>query len=163
MQDFNHNFLGEISEGWLFLGFGICSSLIALYFLLRKKKLFWKGIAYVFMTIGLFQSTVGLTILVKSPANQARLEKQIRLKNTDYLDLEIKKTKTLLENLNFYKWAGISFFIVGFLVFFNFDNSSSWKGIGMGLMIESIVMQLLNYLTTARIENFLVILKTSLD
>lgn len=162
MQEIDHNFISEISEGWLFLIFGISSSLVALYLLIRKKKIFWKGVAYVFMTMGLFQTTVGLTIVIKSPGNQSRLESQISKKNSEYLSLEIKKTKTLLENLNFYKWTGISFLIVGFLVYFNFDTTSSWKGIGMALIIQSLLMQLLNFISTNRIEKFLAILKKSI-
>lgn len=159
MLDHTTTIFSETSEGWLFLVFGICSSLVALFFFFRKRTLFQKGIAYVFITMGLFQFTIGSTILIKGPANRIRLETQIKLENKEYIQMEIGKTKTLLENLNFYKWTGISFFIVGCLVLYNFDNSSSWRGIGIGLIIQSLIMQILNYTATSRNEEMMEFLK----
>lgn len=163
MEEINQNFLSSILEGRLFLIFGICSSFFAFYILFKKKRPFLKGIANVFLVLGLLQTVIGSTVLVKSGGNKIEQEIELKINNQKYISSEIQKNETLLQNLKFYRWTGISFFIVGLLVFFNFDKTTSWRGIGLGFIIQSILLQVINYLATSRVKELLLFLKSLVE
>tara|TARA_R110002072_G_scaffold113367_12_gene242798 strand:+ start:628 stop:1125 length:498 start_codon:yes stop_codon:yes gene_type:complete len=163
MLDLERNFSGEIVEATMFLLMGLINLIIALYIFKKIKISFWRGLAYVCICLGLFQLTIGMTIQLKNPIKHEKLKESFQNKDKDYLSLEIKKGQTLLENLNFYKWAGISFFIVGVLVFYFFDFNTSWKGIGMGIIFQSMFMEFLNYKSTSRTKEFLEYLQQNLN
>ncbi len=163
MEEINQNFLSSILEGRMFLIFGICSSLVACFFLIKRKRPDLKGLARVFLVLGLFQTIIGTTILLKSEGNKIEQEIQIAKNNQVYVFSEIEKTETLLQNLNFYRWTGISFLIVGLLIFFNFDKHTPWRGVGTGFIIQSLILELLNFVATKRTSEFLIYLKNTLD
>ena len=58
----------------------------------------------------------------------------------------------VIKNLVIYKWIEISFMILGVFLYFCFMYSTQkfWKGLGLGLLIQALLMLSLNFVAEKR-------------
>lgn len=145
MQSVSQYFNGEIVASWIFIALGIAGCIVTIYFLLKVKKPVYNGIAYTVAVISLIQLTVGFTLNSRLPEYREKIEMRMAGEQGNISLEEVPRLELLLGQLSFYRWTSIALLTVGLLIFFNFDSSTSWKGVGIGLSIESLIMLAMNF------------------
>ena len=65
---------------------------------------------------------------------------------------ELPGMEIVIKNLVIYKWIEISFMILGVFLYFCFMYSTQkfWKGLGLGLLIQALLMLSLNFVAEKR-------------
>jgi hypothetical protein len=143
-------FNAEKSAGVLFIVVGVSFLLISLYSWLTIKKPFYTGMAYPFLLIGLIEITVGVTIYLKSPADNDRVENYLTLEPERILNEEIPRMETVMKSFVYYRYVEFAFIFTGVMLMFYIGKSELVKGIGFGLFIQGTVMLGADYIAERR-------------
>jgi hypothetical protein len=67
---------------------------------------------------------------------------------------------TVMKNFNTYKWVEIGLLIIGLCMFLYFSPISLLKGLGLGLLIQSSFMLILDFFAESRGKEYLEFLKS---
>ena len=65
-----------------------------------------------------------------------------------------------MKNFIIYRWVEIGLIVLGMLLLFFGQSQSIWKGLGLGLMIQSSIMLFLDYFAEVRGKEYIEFLKT---
>lgn len=135
-------FAQEKIESLIFLILGISTTLLAIFFLFIIKYSLYNGIAYPFLLIGIIQITVGLNIFIHIPKNIERTETIIKYSPTKIKTDEIPRMEKIIQNFKVYKIIEIVLFLFAAFLYFYFFSSKFpfWKGLALGLLIQSSIM-----------------------
>jgi hypothetical protein len=158
MEQVAKYFNAEKFESVFFVLAGITATLIACYFIFVIKKPFQNGIAYSITVIALIQITVGATVYIRSPKDINRVNQLIQTNKTRIQSEEIPRMNAVMKNFALYKYIEITLIISG-IAFFFFFNNELIKGIGLGLIIQSSIMLMLDFIAAARGNEYLKILQ----
>ena len=156
--DFIKNyFTQEKIESICFILIGIVAISFALINWFVIKYSLYKGLAYPLLVIGFIQLGVGTTIYSRSPKDIIRVEHFVKLEPQKIQTEEIPRMENVLENFFIYKWVEIGCVIIGVIVYVYCKNSAIafWKGLGLGLMMQAIVMLSLDSLAEKRATLYL--------
>lgn len=150
-------FTEEKIESLFFIVIGSVAIILAIVFLCIIKYSFFKGMAYPLLLIGLIQVIVGSNIYMRTPQDIERVEKIIR-NQTQYLQTtEILRVKNVLQNFTIYKWIEITLIILGVILILIFYKSQQpfWKGLGLGLLIQTCIILSLDIIAEHRADIYL--------
>lgn len=150
-------FTEEKIESLFFIVIGSVAIILAIVFLGIIKYSFFKGMAYPLLLIGLIQVIVGSNIYMRTPQDIERVEKIIR-NQTQYLQTtEILRVKNVLQNFTIYKWIEITLIILGVILILIFYKSQQpfWKGLGLGLLIQTCIILSLDIIAEHRADIYL--------
>lgn len=150
MQELVDYFDKEMMGSLFFMIISGISLLFSIYFLVKVRRPIFNGLAYVFIVLSFIQLTVGIAIYIKSPPLEQKISMAFEEQDKVALDSEKERVTLFLSNLSFYQWTAVALFCVGLLIFYNFNDGSSWKGVGIALGIESIVMLSFNFWASHR-------------
>ena len=155
--NFIHTYFSEEKIESLFLIIiGIIAILLAALFLFIIKYSFYKGIAIPLLLIGTIQVFIGINHYNLSLKHLKKIEHPLNnnLKNTTII--EQIQMEAVIRDYNIYKWIEIIFIIGGIIVYLLFSKSSQvfWKGIGLGLLIQSSLMLTLNLIAEERANSY---------
>ena len=155
--DFINTFFSEEKiESLFFIIIGIIAILLAALFLFIIKYSFYKGIAIPLLLIGTIQVFIGINNYNLSLKHLKKIEHPLNnnLKNTPII--EQIRMEAVIRDFNIYKWIEIVFIICGIIVYLIFSKSSQvfWKGIGLGLLIQSSLMLTLNLIAEDRRNSY---------
>ncbi|MCK9409894.1 MAG: hypothetical protein M0R68_12260 [Bacteroidetes bacterium] len=150
MNEVEIYFNAEKNESLLFILVGFIACSISLYYFLKLRLPFYSGIGYAFTTIALIQVTVGISVYVRSPKDIVRV-KNVLQNNTNGLQTEeIPRMNRVMKNFVLYRWIEIAFIFIGILLIFAMKEASVWSGVGLGLMVQSGFMLLLDHFAESR-------------
>ncbi|HLF35073.1 MAG TPA: hypothetical protein VI583_12595 [Cyclobacteriaceae bacterium] len=133
-------FTGEKFQCLAGAGIGIVTLVLAIYFLLVIKKPFFNGIAYPFLVTGTFLLGICIAIVIRSPADIARVDNMIRNNKSEIQISEIPRMETVLKNFKRIEIAEIIFIISGAALFFLMSAKPVVAGIGTGLSIQGLIL-----------------------
>lgn len=153
-------FNAERTESIVFVLVGLTAAVFASYFLLKIKQPFYNGISYALLAIALIQITVGISIFVRSPKDIERVNQILNADKSRIEIEEIPRMNTVMKNFAIYKWIEISLIAIGLVLFFIIQPKSIWKGVGLGLFIQSSFMLLLDFFAESRGRDYLEYLRT---
>jgi hypothetical protein len=136
-------FGAEKAESFLFVLVGLVAITLAVYFFAKLKQPFYNGIAYPLIAIALIQITVGGSVYLRSSKDIARVNQMIQIDKTRIQTEEIPRMKIVMNNFVFYRWIEIV------------KSATMWKGVGLGLVIQSALMLLLDFFAESRGREYL--------
>lgn len=159
MNSIEKYFNAEKSESILFVLVGVMAILFATYFFTKLKQPIYNGMAYPFIAVAMIQIVVGGSIFVRSPKDILRVNHIVGNERLKIQAEEIPRMETVMKNFVLYRWIEISLIVLGIILFFIFPNSSFWRGVGIGLIIQAGFMLLLDYFAERRGSIYLQYLK----
>lgn len=143
-------FHGEKSESYIFILMGVIAFAVALYFIFVLKTSFWKGVAIPFIVVSSLEFIVGYTIVTRSPKDILRVEKFISKEPQKIKTLEIPRMEKVMSNFILYRYVEIVLIILGVFLMYSSMNDNLWKGIGLGLFIQSSIVLCLDFFAEKR-------------
>ncbi|MBL0012317.1 MAG: hypothetical protein IPP30_00705 [Flavobacterium sp.] len=153
-------FSEEKKESTFFLFVGFLTIAISIFYLTVKREPFFNGISYAFVAIGLVQLVVGLTIYMKSDMDTVRVNHYIEREKMNIKNFEIPRMEEVMRNFVIYRCVEIALIVVGILFIFLFGQKSLGHGLGIGLVLQSSIMLVLDYFAEKRGKEYLSFLTT---
>jgi hypothetical protein len=148
-------FREEKKESVYFVCLGFVACFIALLFLLVKKQPFYNAISYVFFASGLIQLVVGSTVYLRCDLDTVRVSHFIEKEIKSINDYEIPRMELVMKNFLIYSWVEMALIAVGIILFLLFESKSFANGLGIGLVIQSSIMLVLDSLAEKRGKDYL--------
>ena len=103
-----------------------------------------------FFAFGLVQLVVGITVYMRCDLDTVRVSHFIEKEIKSINDYEIPRMELVMKNFLIYSWAEIALIAVGVVLFLFFESKSFGNGVGMGLIIQSSITLVLDYLAEKR-------------
>ncbi|MBA2423452.1 MAG: hypothetical protein H0V61_09560 [Chitinophagales bacterium] len=153
-------FNAEKNESLLFIFVAIIAFLVSIYFLLKIKVSFFSGISLALMMIAAIQLFVGSTVYFRSSKDIERVTTFIENDRGKIQSEEIPRMKIVMKNFVIYRYVEMALTILGIILFFFFPSQTFWKGVGVGLFIQSILMLSFDYFAEKRGTEYLQYLTT---
>ncbi|MFY8020781.1 MAG: hypothetical protein ACOVP1_06275 [Bacteroidia bacterium] len=150
MNQLEKYFHAEKNESILFVTVGILAISTAIYFLVQIKLPFYNGLSYPLLLVALIQITIGSTIYLRSPKDLKRVSEFVNSNKSKIQSEEIPRMIIVMKNFEYYKWLEISLLAWGIGMFLYFNPSSLWKGLGLGLIIQSAFLLILDFFAENR-------------
>lgn len=150
MEQITKYFMAEKYESVLFILTGVVSILTAIYFLMLVKKPFYQGMAYPLIAVAIIQITVGGTVYRRSPEDILRVHGMLTTDKSRLQLEEIPRMNVVMHNFQLYRKVEMILLVVGILLYFSFPILLFWKGLGLGLIIQSGFMLILDYFAETR-------------
>lgn len=145
-------FTEEKIESIIFLILGIISIILALFFWVVIKYSLFNGTAYPLLLIGFIQIVVGTNIILRTPKDIERVVYMIKNTPKKIQTDEIPRMEKVIRNFKTYKILELGLILCGIVLYLSFFNSKLpfWKGLGLGLIIQSCIMFVLDLLAEDR-------------
>lgn len=155
MTSIEKYFNAERTESIVFILVGVIAMAIAIYFFVKLRQPYYSGIAYALIVIALIQLTVGSFIYIRSPKDIEATNHMILNEPSKIQTEEIPRMEMVIKNFILYRWIEIGLILMGLFLFFSFSDKSIWKGLGLGLIIQSGIMLVLDYFAESRGKEYL--------
>jgi len=149
-------FTAEKQESLLFLIIGIAAIALAIvfYFFIKNKPSFFKGAAIPLVAIGIIQCIVGYTVYSRSEKQAVDIAYNIGLEPTSFTKQEeLPRMEKLMKKFVIYRYVEILLALAGLGLFLYFRNNGSkmfWKGLGLTLAIQALLMLGADYFAESR-------------
>lgn len=150
MEQITKYFNAEKYESVFFVLVGIIAISFAAYFLIKVKQPFFNGMAYPLIAIALIQIVVGGSVYFRSPKDIVRVEQIVQADKSKILTEEIPRMEVVMKNFVIYRWVEMALILVGIIMFYYFQPTTIWKGVGLGLFIQASFMLLLDFFAESR-------------
>jgi hypothetical protein len=155
MENIQIYFGAERAESLVFIAIGIIASAVGIYFFFFLKKPFYTGIAWPLIIVAVIQLFVGGTVFIRSPKDIARVEIMFSTNHYALTTEEIPRMETVMNNFVVYRWVEIALAAVGVILILAQIFGSMGKGIGTGLLIQSLLMLVADYFAMRRGQLYL--------
>lgn len=138
-------FIAEKQEGLVFLLIGIAAVLLGISFIFffRNNPSLFKGMAIPLIAVGLIQIVVGYTVYSRSDRQKADVAYQAGTDPAFIKAVEIPRMEKVMKNFSVYRYTEIGLTILGIALFVYFRNDPGkvlWKGLGITLALQAIIM-----------------------
>lgn len=168
MNDLNfiHTYFTEEKiESFFFIILGSISIVLAFVFLFIIQYSFFKGFAIPLLLIGSLQVFVGTIVACRAPKDISRVEQFLNSDPQKIKTEELPRMEKVLKSFGIYKWIEILLIITGMVLFFLFYNSPQtfWKGLGLGLLMQSTLMLSLDLVAKKRADTYKISLLSSVS
>jgi hypothetical protein len=160
MSPIEKYFNAEKYESLLFVFVGLAAIAGSIYFLIKIKHPFYTGMVFPLIGIALIQIIVGSTVYFRSPKDISRVNQIVQTNKSAINSEEIPRMQVVMKNFIVYRWIEIALIIIGIILYFYFQPQPLWKGIGLGLSIQSSFMLLLDYFAESRGKAYLLFLQS---
>ena len=155
MENIQLYFKAERAESLVFIAIGIIAFAAGIYFLFSFKKPFYTGIAWPLIIVAIIQLFVGGAVFIRSPKDIARVETMFSTNHQALTTEEIPRMETVMKNFAVYRWVEIALAAVGVILILTQMFGSMGKGIGTGLLIQSLLMLVADYFAMKRGQLYL--------
>ncbi len=160
MEAIKNYFNAEKAESLLFIGFGIFTLVLSIYFFFFIKDGFWKGLAIPLIFFSLVQIVIGTTIFTRSPKDDLKVENILKYEPQKIQLEEIPRMEKVMKNFVYYRYFEIGMMVLGLVLMFSLSNYGFWKGFGLGLFIQCAVLLSLDFFAEKRGHFYIEHLKT---
>ncbi len=164
--DIEKYFNAEKAESLLFLGIGVAGILAALVFLFYFRTNFYKGAAVPLALVGLLLGIVGFTVYKRSDGDRIRNVYAYDMNPGELKEKEIPRMQTVMKNFVIYRYTELVLAIIGAVLFFWFRKNPDqqfWAGLGIGLLVMSVLALGADYFAEKRGRIYLDGLKSFLQ
>lgn len=150
-------FTEEKIESFLFIIIGLSSIASSLIFWFIIKYSFYNGLAYPLLIIGIMQLVAGTTVYLRAPKDIARVEFIIKNDSSKLKSEELPRMDLVVKKFKTYKIIEITLLFIGATLFLCFFRSQQtfWKGLGLGLLLQSSIMLILDLIAKDRSIKYL--------
>ena len=149
-------FTGEKQESLLFLIIGVTAIIlsIVLFLFIKTNPSFYKGAAIPLFAIGLIQLVVGYTVYARADKQRMDIAYNLGMEPVQFAKhQEMPRMQTVMKNFIIYRYAEIALALAGIALFICFRNNESrlfWKGLGLTLAIQALLMLGADYFAEQR-------------
>ena len=150
MLEIQKYFNAEKSESLLFMAFGLFFILFSIYCFAVLKNNFWYGLTIPLLIFSVIQIVIGSTIYYRSPIDRQRVENMLTNEPQKIQLEEIPRMKIVLKNFIYYRYFEIVMITIGIVLVFSFNDYTFWKGLGMGLFVQCLLLLLLDFFAEKR-------------
>lgn len=150
-------FTEEKIESLFFITLGIISTTLAFFFIFIIKYSFYKGFAYPILIVGIIQLIVGTTVSMRSPKDLIRVNKTIKFEPQKIQTEELPRMEKVMSNFTIYKWIEIILIVASIILLIVYYSSQQtfWKGLALGLLIQTSIMLSLDGLAERRSQIYI--------
>lgn len=148
-------FYGERAESYLFLLLGLVTMGMAFRFLISLQTSFWKGVAIPFFIVATLELIVGYSIVTRSPKDIVRVEAYLSSEPGKIQELEIPRMNKVMTNFRIFRSIEITLILVGLALMYHSKEDTLWRGIGLGLFVQSGIVLCLDFFAERRGEEYL--------
>jgi hypothetical protein len=151
-------FDAEKAEALLFMIVGAAAIVTALGFWLYLKTQWAIGFVIPLVLLGIVQITVGWTVYKNSDRQRTDVIYAMDLDPASIRDKEVPRMQKVMHNFLIYRYAEIFFCALGIvLVALGCYKGVHywWNGLGLGLMIQSIILLVLDFFAEKRGVHYL--------
>lgn len=147
--DIEQYFIAEKNAGLFFLIAGIVAIVIAIALFIFLKSNLYKGLAWAFIVLGLIQAIVGYTIFNRSDKQRTDNVYAFDMNPGKLKTVELPRMQKVVKSITFFLWLELLTLIIGiiliwmyrrFLTGSDFSAAPLWLGVGLALVIQSILM-----------------------
>jgi hypothetical protein len=150
MLEIQKYFNAEKSESLLFMAFGLFFILFSIYCFAVLKNNFWYGLTIPLLIFSVIQIVIGSTIYYRSPIDRQRVENMLTNEPQKIQLEEIPRMKIVLKNFIYYRYFEIVMIAIGIVLLYYFPDYTFWKGLGMGLFVQCLLLLLLDFFAEKR-------------
>ncbi len=143
-------FQAEQNESLLFIFMGGLAILVSIYFYTKVKTPLTSGMALSLILIAIIQLIVGSSVYIRSPKDILRVEKIIQEDPSRIKNEEIPRMIVVMKNFSYYKYLEIAFILISVGFILGFKEREFLLGFGMGLLLQSSIMLVLDLFAEAR-------------
>lgn len=153
-------FMAEKQAALVFMilgGTAMAAGLVT-YFLAKANPLTMKGLSIPFVVIGLLMAAVGVTVYQKADNQRKDIAYQMGLEQGSYsANVEIPRMEKVIKNLNILLYIELLLLLAGagVFIFYRQDENAFWKGVGMGLVVMSVMALYMDYQSKSRAQKYL--------
>lgn len=139
MDDIIKYFSGEKLQCSIGIFIGVVGLALAIYFI-YLDKVFLKGIAYAFIPLSLLLLGICVGIVIRTPDDIKRVSSYFASEQDKIQTKEIPRMEKVMKTFPIIKKVEIGFFIAGVLLLLVFGKNDLVKGIGVGLIIQGVIL-----------------------
>jgi membrane protein implicated in regulation of membrane protease activity len=142
-NDIEEYFAAEKQAGMAFLIIGVIAVVLGVVFIFVFKTAFYKGAAIPLIAIGLIQGIAGATVFRRSDQDRIRNVYAYTMNPAQLREKELPRMIKVNRNFRILKVVEIIFIITGLLLIILFRTKPGfivWKGIGITLLLQSILV-----------------------
>ena len=143
-------FIAEKAESMLFIISGLLAILFSIYFYFIIKENFSIGLIIPFVLFSVVQIVIGSTIYFRSPKDCIRVVKSIKNEPQKIQTEEIPRMEKVMKNFVLYRYFEIAMIILGIVLLVTNSNYNFWEGLGLGLLIQCLILLSLDYFAEKR-------------
>lgn len=151
-------FAEEKAESWLFVLVGVAA--IALSVWLVRTGSAYRGMAWPLVAVGLIQIAVGGAVLLRTDGQVAGLLAELARSPEAVRAAEVPRMEVVMRNFQLYKVIEIALLVVGIVLTYAFRRREVLYGVGVGLVLQSSVMLVLDLFAEKRGDTYLEALQT---
>jgi hypothetical protein len=146
-------FAAEKQESIFFITIGIIAFIVSFY--LFKTDSSYKGMMYPLILIAIIQIVVGGTVFFRTDTQVAALKTQLHDDPHTYKAAELSRMGAVTKSFRIYKCIEIILLLLGIILTFVFRDKNLWYSIGIGLIIQSSLMLVLDLFAEKRAYDYL--------
>jgi len=139
MNPIEKYFSGERAQCLIGIFIAIDCIILALFLLLQGKTEFYKGMAWPFVVVPFFLLVICAAVVIRTPKDIARVNGFLQQQSEKIQTEEIPRMQKVMQSFRTIKIAEIVLALLG-LGMFLFASTPFWRGIGMGLILQGVLM-----------------------
>ncbi|MEO8236291.1 MAG: hypothetical protein ABI549_12805 [Flavobacterium sp.] len=124
MKSISDYFNAEKFESLFFVGVGIISIALGIYFWFIIKEPFYKGVTIPLILVALIQFSVGLTVYFRSQKDILMVENLIKKEPFKIQIEEIPRMNVVMKNFVIYRYVEIALMLCGLILFLVFPSQT---------------------------------------
>jgi hypothetical protein len=145
-------FTAEKQEAMLFMAVGVAALVVSFY--LFKADSTYKGMMYPLIVVAVIQLVVGSTVYFRTDRQVAALESLLKDDPAAYKAEELQRIETVMKNFRVYKNIEIILLAIGIVLTFALRKNNLWNSVGIGLIIQSSLMLILDLFAEKRAHDY---------
>ena len=156
--DIEKYFAVEKSATPLFIIIGIAAVILAVIFFFFLKTNFYKGMAIPLLLIACIEISVGYTVYKRSDDDRKRNTYAFGMNPAELKNKEIPRMEKVNKNFVLYRWIEIALIIASLVLIFLYRSNpdkSFWYGLGIGLLIQAVLIFAADSFAEARAKTYL--------
>ncbi len=163
MTKIHNYFQAERNESLIFMIIGATAIVSGFYFLLVVNSKFYNGLSWPLIFIAVIQIFVGTIIYFGSPTDSKRVTNFAQNSPKNIRNLEIPRMEKVMTQFKLYRYIEIGLIILGLVLFLIASPTGFWKGVGLGIIIQSGLMLIADSFAENRGQHYLEYLKTTFN
>lgn len=146
-------FAAEKQESLLFMLVGAAAVAVSVWLFVTGSR--YKGMAYPLVAVAAIQFVVGGTVYFRTDRQVSELQVQFQHAPAAFKAEETKRMAVVVKNFKIYKWIEIALLAAGIALVLALRGNDLWYAVGIGLIIQSALMLVLDLFAEKRAEEYL--------
>jgi hypothetical protein len=146
-------FAAEKQESLLFMLAGVAAVGVSIWLFVTGSR--YKGMAYPLIAVAAIQFVVGGTVYFRTDSQVAALQARFQQAPAEFKAEETQRMDVVVKNFKIYKWIEIALLAAGIALAFALRGKDLWYAVGLGLIIQSSLMLVLDLFAEKRAGDYL--------